>query len=166
MSHIRIMLLLLCLCFGCSLFRKSSKETTAFKSENNYSSASNEQQKLKKEVSEKTLVVRKDSAGSELTTIIWPRGSFRFSQENGFTGEADQIRLTHKKSTKSENLKRAEKHLQVDSTAKKKTASKASAGVIAKAGKVTRPTNYWVGLVVFGVSVLVIIWCYKYLRRI
>ena len=141
------MLLLLCLCFGCSLLRKSSKETTAFKSENNYSSASNEQQELKKEVYEKTLVLTKDSAGSELTTIIWPHGSFRFSPESGFTGEADQIQLTHKKSTKSENLKQAETHVQTDSTTTRKTSSKSSAGIAKQSKKPVETFNYFLAIV-------------------
>jgi len=84
----------------------------AYNSEKSFSNTSTDHQELKKEVSEKTLVVTKDSAGSELTTIIWPRGYFRFSTENGFTGEADKIQLTHKKSTKSKNLKRVERHVQ------------------------------------------------------
>ena len=164
MSHIKIMLLLLCLCAGCSLFRKSSKETTAFKSENTYSSASNEEQELKKEVSEKTLVLTKDSAGSELTTIIWPRGYFRFSPENGFTGEADKIQLTHKKSTKSENLKRVERLVQTDSTVIKKTAIKSAAGVAAKFNKKTTTFSYWLVITALCCSVLTYIWYKNYGR--
>ena len=162
MNRVSILLLLLYLCPGCSLFRKSSKESTAYKLENNYSAASNDHQELKKEVSEKTLVVTKDSASSELTTIIWPRGYFRFSPENGFTGEADKIQLMHKKSTKSENLKQAERLVQTDSTVIKKKAIKSAAGVATKFNKKTTTFSYWLVVTALCCSVLAYIWYKNY----
>ena len=162
MNRVSKLLLLLYLCSGCSLFRKSSKESTAYTSESSFSIASTQQQQLKKDLSEKTVVLTKDSSGSEITTTIWPRGSFRFSPENGFTGEAEKIQLTHKKSTKSENLKRAERQVKIDATVKKKTVSKSSAGVATKFNKTTTSLNCWLVLMALCCSMLAYIWYTNY----
>jgi len=89
MSHIRIMLLLLCLCFGCSLFRKSKKERISERKE--FDTTSLEKQSIRKRLASELNLLQRDSSVSKVTSIIWPRGIVKISRDSGFIGEAEKI---------------------------------------------------------------------------
>ena len=89
MNRINILLLLLCFCSGCSLFRKYKKERISERIE--FDTTTLKKQSIRKKLASELNYLQRDSSVSKVTSIIWPRGIVKISRDSGFIGEAEKI---------------------------------------------------------------------------
>ena len=89
-----MIVVLISLLSGCQLFKKTTS---------NYDTEHSDlieamdliEQELYSEQQMRTLVsVKNDSTNAQTLLTIWPRGTFKFSADSGFTGMAEKIQLT------------------------------------------------------------------------
>ena len=76
---------------GCGVINKTDKKTEQSKSSSNHSEQTTTT--LEDESAGKSLQMffEKDDVQSAYAVQLWPKGAFKFSAENGFEGEAEQI---------------------------------------------------------------------------
>lgn len=81
---------------GCGLLRNSSKYTS--EAEDKSLDQSNSRFVKEKEVLTELNITShfKDSANHDYEIQIWPKGTFSFSEDKGFIGQAEQIRMKGK----------------------------------------------------------------------
>ncbi len=79
---------------GCGLLKQTVKTTASSRQDSILKTqfkAKDAQEAVKQTLS---LTTHRDSAGAVYSMVLWPKGKFTFSTENGFEGEADSVLLT------------------------------------------------------------------------
>jgi len=94
MMRFWVFIILLCLPGGCSMLKNTSSAT------NRDQLKRTESEENKLQLNSHTLsdtdsfTFYNDSASRNYEVRLWPKGSFTYSPENGFTGEADRISIS------------------------------------------------------------------------
>ena len=134
---------LLILLSACQLFKKTTTDNTAEKIHLARITDLIEHKLNSEQLSGQIVAVKNDSALVQTSLTIWPRGTFKFSADSGFTGTADRIQLTTSTKTGSAQAGKETLKKNTVSVADKKVSAKATAdNSSTKKAKVSSPEAF------------------------